>query len=218
MSDTKKGLFITIEGCDGSGKTTVLNYALSKLRDEGYQIYSTREPGGSKISEQIRNIILDKNNTEEDLKTEALLFAASRRQHLVDVVIPRLNNGEVVISDRYLDSSLAYQGYARGVGIDEVYNINMFATDNKLPDLTVYFDIDPIIGLKRISSGRGEKEDRLDKEKLSFHQKVHEGYAIVAKRFSNRFVVVDASKPLQEVEDKVYKILKDKIDSYLQGK
>lgn len=216
MAD-KKGLFITIEGCDGSGKTTVLNFVLSKLAEEGYKIHSTREPGGSKIAEQIRTIILDKNNTDEDIRTEALLYAASRRQHLVDIVLPILNEGGIVVSDRYIDSSLAYQGYARGIGIEEVYQINMFATEHKLPDMTIYFNIDPVIGLQRISAGRQEKADRLDREKLEFHQKVHQGYQEVIKKYPARFVVVDASRPLNEVEGEVYFLLKKKLDEYLKG-
>lgn len=211
----KKGLFITIEGGDGSGKTTVLSFVIERLRKEGYDIFLTREPGGNKISEQIRKIILDKNNTEEDKKTEALLYAASRRQHMVETVFPLLDAGKIVISDRYIDSSLVYQGYARGIGIDEVYGINMFATDGRLPDLTILFDIKPEEGLKRIAAHRGQDADRLDREKLEFHQRVHEGYQIIKERFKDRFSVVDASKPLEEVEKEVYGILKTRIDSYL---
>jgi len=216
MAD-KKGLFITIEGCDGSGKTTVLNHVLSRLTKEGYKIHPTREPGGSKIAEQIRTIILDKNNIDEDVRTEALLYAAARRQHLVDIVLPILNRGGIVVSDRYIDSSLAYQGYARGIGIDEVYQINMFATEHKLPDMTIYFNIDPIIGLKRISAGRKEKADRLDREKLEFHQKAYKGYQEVIKKYPARFVIVDASRPIAEVEAEVYFLLKKKLDEYLRG-
>jgi dTMP kinase len=192
---------------------------MDRLAKEGYELHFTREPGGSKISEQIRNVILDKKNTEMDPKTEALLYAASRRQHMEEIVLPLLNQGKIVISDRYIDSSLAYQGYARGIGIDEVYNINLFAIDNRLPDWTIYFEIPPELGLKRIAKGRGEASDRLDLEKLSFHQKVHEGYQILNKRFASRFVLIDASKPLEEVEKNVYEILKQKIDAYLnEGK
>lgn len=216
MAD-KKGLFITIEGCDGSGKTTVLNHVLSRLTKEGYKIHPTREPGGSKIAEQIRTIILDKNNIDEDVRTEALLYAAARRQHLVDIVLPILNRGGIVVSDRYIDSSLAYQGYARGIGIDEVYQINMFATEHKLPDMTIYFNIDPAIGLKRISAERKEKADRLDREKLEFHQKVYKGYQEVIKKYPARFVIVEASRPIDEVEAEVYFLLKKKLDEYLRG-
>jgi dTMP kinase len=211
----KKGLFITLEGGDGSGKTTVLKEVVARLHKVGYDVAFTREPGGSKISEEIRNIILDKKNTEMDAKTEALLYAASRRQHLSEIVLPLLKQGKVVISDRYVDSSLAYQGYARGLGIDEVLKINMFAIDNKMPDATIYFDIKPEQGLKRIALSRGKDSDRLDNETLAFHTKVHEGYEILKKRFADRYVIIDASKPLKEVEDDVYAIVLSKIQSYL---
>ena len=131
----KRGLFISFEGCDGCGKTTALNLVKEKLHALNIDPLFTREPGGSKIAEQIRNIILDPKNTEEDCRTEALLYAASRRQHLIDVVLPALEEGRMVISDRYLDSSLAYQGHARGIGIKEVLSINEFAMASILTSL-----------------------------------------------------------------------------------
>ena len=133
MKCMKKGLFITIEGPDGSGKTTVSKAVADKLLAEGYQVRYTREPGGSAISEKIRDIILDPANTEMDPRTEALLYAASRRQHLVDIVLPLIEQGVTVISDRFVDSSIAYQGYGRQIGADEVYAINAFAIENYMP-------------------------------------------------------------------------------------
>ena len=133
-------LFISIEGPDGSGKTTIAKMVVDKLNNEGYKTLYTREPGGVKMAENIRDIILDVKNTNSDARCEALLYAASRRQHLVEKVIPALNDGYIVISDRFVDSSLAYQGYARGIGIDEVYSINMFAIDKAWPDLTILLD------------------------------------------------------------------------------
>ena len=124
------GKFITIEGPEGSGKTTVAKRLVEKLTEEGYQVVYTREPGGVTIAERIRDIILDVNNTNLDPRSEALLYAASRRQHLVEKVLPALESGKIVICDRFVDSSLAYQGYARNIGIDEIYNINMFAINN----------------------------------------------------------------------------------------
>ena len=138
-------MFITLEGPEGSGKTTAVEAAVKKLEEMGYQIVRTREPGGTPISEQIRNVILDKANTAMDGRTEALLYAASRRQHLVEKVWPALKEGKIVICDRYLDSSLAYQGAARGLGIDEILNVNLFATENTWPDLTLLFDLKPEI-------------------------------------------------------------------------
>ena len=166
-----KGLFITFEGCEGSGKTSVITKLTEYLENKGYKVYKTREPGGSKIAEDIRNVILDVNNTNMDKITEALLYAASRRQHLVEKVIPYLNDGYIVICDRYLDSSLAYQGHARGIGIDKVYDINISATEGLLPDLTVYMDVEPKIGLNRIHNNNRE-QNRLDLEKINFHEKV----------------------------------------------
>ena len=143
-------MFITFEGPDGSGKSTIIKKLYEKLVKEGYDILLTREPGGTPISEKIRDIILDNNNTNLDYRTEALLYAASRRQHLVEKIWPALKRGEIVLCDRYLDSSLAYQGYARGIGIEEVYSINLFATDNQLPDVTFFFDLNAEEGLNRI--------------------------------------------------------------------
>ena len=145
-------MFITIEGPEGSGKTTAVNAAVEQLEKMGYQIVRTREPGGTPIAEQIRNVILDKNNTAMDKRTEALLYAASRRQHLVEKVWPALKEGKIVICDRYLDSSLAYQGGARDLGVDNILQVNNFATEGTFPDLTLLFDIEPELGLARIAA------------------------------------------------------------------
>lgn len=202
-----KGLFISFEGCDGSGKTSILNALKEKLALEGIEIILTREPGGNKIAEQIRNVILDKQNTEMDAKTEALLYAASRRQHLVENVWPLLKQGKIIISDRYIDSSLAYQGYARGLGIDEVYNINMFATDNSLPSLTILFDISPELGIKRIQSNSNREVNRLDLEVSDFHKKVYQGYLQIAKKYPSRIKIIDASKSFDEVLAQAYDLV-----------
>lgn len=192
-------MFITLEGPEGSGKTTAVNYAVSKLEKMGYQIVRTREPGGTPIAEQIRNVILDKANTAMDKRTEALLYAASRRQHLVEKVWPALKEGKIVVCDRYLDSSLAYQGGARGLGIDNVLNINMFATEGTFPDLTLLFDIEPEIGLARIAANANREVNRLDLEKLEFHKTVRNTFLELAKRYPERFVIIDASKSQEEV-------------------
>lgn len=202
-----KGLFISFEGCDGSGKTSILNALKEKLALQGIEIILTREPGGNKIAEQIRNVILDKQNTEMDAKTEALLYAASRRQHLVENVWPLLKQGKIIISDRYIDSSLAYQGYARGLGIDEVYNINMFATDNSLPSLTILFDISPELGIKRIQSNSNREVNRLDLEVSDFHKKVYQGYLQIAKKYPTRIKIIDASKSFDEVLQQAYNLV-----------
>lgn len=192
-------MFITLEGPEGSGKTTAVEAAVKKLTEMGYQIVRTREPGGTPISEQIRNVILDKENTAMDPRTEALLYAASRRQHLVEKVWPAIKEGKIVICDRYLDSSLAYQGGARNLGIENILNINLFATENTWPDLTLLFDLDPKIGLERISRNANREVNRLDLEKLDFHNKVRNTFLELAKRYPERFVIIDASKSQEEV-------------------
>ncbi len=201
-----KGLFITFEGCEGSGKTSLINRLVAYLETKNIKVYKTREPGGSKIAEDIRNVILDVNNTNMDSITEALLYAASRRQHLVEKVIPYLEEGYVVICDRYLDSSLAYQGHARGIGIDKVYDINVAATNGMMPDLTIYIDLEPSIGLARIHNNNRE-QNRLDLEKLSFHNKVYEGYDIVRKRFSDRIKTVDGNQTREKVLEDTIKLI-----------
>jgi dTMP kinase len=192
-------MFITIEGPEGSGKTTAVNTAVKKLEELGYQIVRTREPGGTPIAEQIRNVILDKANTNMDPRTEALLYAASRRQHLVEKVWPALKEGKIVICDRYLDSSLAYQGGARKLGIENVLNVNLFATENTFPDLTLLFDINPEEGLKRISLNANREVNRLDLEKLEFHNDVRNSFLLLAEKYPERFVVIDASLSKDEV-------------------
>ena len=200
-----KGLFISFEGGDGSGKTTALRYILQELQQRGYDVVYTREPGGSEIAEQIRRVILDVDNTNMEVRTEALLYAASRRQHLVEKIIPALEAGKIVLCDRFVDSSLAYQGYARHIGIDEVYNINLFAIDNYMPDLTIYFDVTPEVGLSRVGSRGGM--DRLDKESLTFHQEVHEGYRLVCERYPERIKVINADQSEEEVKQQAMELL-----------
>ena len=204
-------MFITLEGPEGSGKTTAVDFAVKKLEEMGYQIVRTREPGGTPIAEQIRNVILDKANTAMDERTEALLYAASRRQHLVEKVWPALKEGKIVICDRYLDSSLAYQGGARGLGVDNILNINNFATEGTFPDLTLLFDIDPKIGLARISANADREVNRLDLEKLDFHNKVRSTFLELAKRYPERFVIIDASKSREEVADATLKAMLSRI-------
>lgn len=193
------GLFIVFEGGEGSGKSTMLERTYEWLIDNNKECIKTREPGGIRISEEIRNVILDKDNTEMDGRTEALLYAAARRQHLVEKVIPALNMGKIVLCDRFIDSSLAYQGYARGLGIDEIMKINEFAIDGCMPDLSIFFDIDPEEGLSRINKDNNREVNRLDLEKMDFHNKVREGYNILLKRYGNRVKKIDASKSIDEV-------------------
>ena len=204
-------MFITFEGGEGAGKSTAIKRIVEKLTSEGYEIVLTREPGGTPIAEEIRNVILDKKNTAMDPRTEALLYAASRRQHLVEKVIPALNEGKLVLCDRFIDSSLAYQGGAREIGIDNVYNMNLFATEGMLPDLTILFDIKPEEGLARIAANSQREVNRLDVEKLAFHNKVRDSFHELAKRFPERFVIIDASKGPDEVFEESYKAIEDRL-------
>ena len=204
-------MFIPIEGPEGSGKTTAVDTAVKELEKMGYQIVRTREPGGTPIAEQIRNVILDKNNTAMDQRTEALLYAASRRQHLVEKVWPALKEGKIVICDRYLDSSLAYQGGARGLGIDNILNVNMFATEGTFPDLTLLFDLSPEVGLARIAANSDREVNRLDLEKMEFHTKVRNTFLELAKRYPERFVVIDASQSREEVAKKTLEVMLSRI-------
>lgn len=204
------GCFITFEGTEGSGKTTIIKKIEAYYKARGFKVIATREPGGSEIAEQIRNVILDVKNLKMDAVTEAMLYAASRRQHLIDVIIPYLKQGYIVFCDRFIDSSLAYQGWGRGLGIDKVYQMNLLATDGILPDLTVYIDVDPQVGIKRIKENK-RAEDRLDLEDLAFHQKVYSGYREVAKRFKDRFVTVEGNRTADAVYLDVLKI----IDEYI---
>lgn len=204
-------IFITFEGGEGSGKTTVLKEIDKLLQADGYKTILTREPGGTPISEQIREVILDKKNTKMEARTEALLYAASRRQHLVEKIWPAIKEGKVVLCDRYLDSSLAYQGVARNLGVDEVLNMNMFATEGTFPDLTLFFDIEPELGLQRIAANGNREVNRLDLEKMSFHHMVRKAFLALAKRYPERIKIVDASKTLPEVIEAAYKIVKESL-------
>jgi len=208
-----KGIFITIEGPDGAGKTSVIKELIPKLEATLEQtIVSTREPGGSRIAEKIRELILDPEHTEMDVRTEALLYAASRRQHLMEKILPALANGDLVMCDRFVDSSLAYQGNARGIGMEEVASINRFATENSEPDFTLYLDIEAEVGLERIRQGKGSRQfDRLDQEKLEFHEKVREGYLKLVELYPERIAVIDASQTLEEVVQACYNIILKRI-------
>ena len=205
----KKGLFITLEGPDGSGKTTIADLLETELAKKGYEVVHTREPGGIDIAEQIRKVILDPKNTAMDARTEALLYAASRRQHLVERVIPALQANKIVLCERFLESSLAYQGYGRNIGFDEVLKINEFAIDGVMPDLTIFLDIDEAEGLKRIS-GRDFK-DRLDLESIEFHHRVSQGYAEVKRVFKDRIVCIDASNPIEKVLSDCLEVIMDRL-------
>jgi dTMP kinase len=201
------GKFITFEGTDGSGKTSIIQKVSAYYTAKGFLVLVTREPGGIRISEKIRDIILDKANIEMDPRTEALLFAASRRQHLVEKIIPALEKGILVICDRFVDSSLVYQGNARGLGVDEVLEINQFAIENRFPDLTIFVDVPPEIAIARLFQNAGRKIDRLDLETREFHQLVYEGYHTLMHRFPNRIKAIDGVGTIEEVSARAIALL-----------
>ena len=199
------GYFITFEGGEGTGKTTIITYLSKYLKDKGYDVISTREPGGIEIAEQIRRIILDVKNTKMDYRTEALLYAASRTQHLAEKVIPALNENKIVLCDRYLDSSLVYQGIARNLGIENVLKVNMFALEY-MPNLTFFIDVKPEICFKRIKDNNREM-DRLDLENMDFHNMVYEGYKKVAKMYPERIVSINGDRTVEELIEDIKKII-----------
>ncbi len=207
-----KGYFISVEGGEGAGKTSAIRMIEQYLHLKGYSVVSTREPGGIPIAEQIRNVILDTGNTAMDARTEALLYAAARRQHLVEKVVPALQEGKVVLCDRFVDSSLAYQGFARGLGMDEVWSINEFAVEGMLPNLTLWFDVSPEIGLSRIHADTGRELNRLDLEKREFHQKVQEGYRKLLVRFPDRIVSINADGDMESVHNRIRNVLDARMD------
>ena len=216
MESFMKSYFISFEGPDGSGKSTVLKQVVAEIGPRlKTQYLVTREPGGSKIAEKIRQLILDPVNEEMSAKTEALLYAASRSQHMFETVIPALKAGKIVFSDRFVDSSLAYQGAGRELGIAAVKQINDFATSKIEPDLTIFLDVKPQVGLTRIAKERAGKEDRLEQEKLNFHQKVYQGYQKVIKAHPERIKVVDANKPFNLVVEDCVKIIANQLPADL---
>lgn len=201
------GYLISFEGGEGSGKSTILKLLSESLKQKGYEVICTREPGGIDIAEQIRNVILDKKNVNMDAKTEALLYAAARRQHLVEKVIPQLERGSIVLCDRYIDSSLTYQGYARGLGMEDVFNINQFAIGKYMPDLTLYLDVSPKVGLSRIQKDDGREVNRLDLESLEFHEKVREGYHKLLEQYPERIKQIDAERDIDMVFSDVLNVV-----------
>ncbi|WP_242145687.1 MULTISPECIES: dTMP kinase [unclassified Bacillus cereus group] len=206
-----KGLFVTIEGPEGSGKSTLITKLLPYFENKGQKVIATREPGGIVISEEIRTILHKQEYTMMEARTEALLYAAARRQHLVEKVMPALEADQLVLCDRFIDSSLAYQGYARGLGIDKVYEMNRFATEDCMPSLTIYLDIAPEVGLARIEKDAAREVNRLDMESVAFHHLVREGYLQIVERFKDRIVVVNADQPMENVVEEVIQLIESKL-------
>lgn len=207
-----RGIFIALEGPDGSGKSTITKLLGNYLENKGIDFIMTREPGGTLISEEIRNIILDKKNTHMSIETEALLYAAARGQHIHEKIIPSLEDGKLVLCDRFVLSSLAYQGKGRGLGIKEVKEINDFAIRGVYPDLILFFHVDPELTLKRKTKKLGG--DRLEQEGREFHKKVYEGYMEVLDMYPQNVKIIDATKSIENVLEQSIK----EVDKLLEKK
>lgn len=201
-----KGIFISFEGNDGSGKSTAVRGVKEALENLGYDVLVSREPGGSKIAEKIRTLILDNDNAGMDARTESLLYAASRREHVVKVIKPALEAKKIVLCDRYIDSSLAYQGHARKIGIEEVYEMNMYATEGLLPDLTIFVVADPEIGIARIKKNAREL-DRLEHEAIEFHKDVYQGYLNVVEKYPERIKKVNGEQALETAVNEAIEVV-----------
>lgn len=200
-----RGKFITLEGPDGSGKSTMLNLIGQYLKENGYNYIITREPGGTKIGEKIRDIIIDRDHEKMGAETEALLFAASRAQHVHEKIIPSIEEGKVVVCDRFLLSSLAYQGVGRGLGIERVKMINEFGLRGIIPDLILFFHVDPEVTLLRKTKEGG---DRLEEEGGAFHKQVYDGYMTLLRNYPENIVIIDASKSIEDVYAQTINALK----------
>lgn len=205
------GTLISFEGPEGAGKSSILEAILPLLEEKGIPYITTREPGGVDIAEKIRQVILDPDHTTMDAKTELLLYIASRRQHLVERVLPALAAGKVVLMDRFIDSSVAYQGYGRGLSVEDIEWLNQFATDGLKPDLTLYFDLDVEEGLARIARNQEREVNRLDLEGLELHYKVRKGYLALAEKEPERIVKIDASQSFEAVLADVLTILEKRL-------
>ncbi len=207
-----RGIFITMEGPDGSGKSTQIDLLKEYLESAGYDVLITREPGGNRISEAIREIILNSEYTEMSPVTEMMLYASARAQLIAEVIGPAIESGKAVISDRFVDSSLVYQGMARGLGVETVYEINKVAIGEYMPQLTIMLDLPAEVGISR---KKDQKElDRMELESLEFHKKVAAGYREMAERFPERIKRIDATLPIEEI----YDIIKGSVEGLLSSK
>jgi dTMP kinase len=203
-------MFITLEGPEGSGKTAHIKPLSEWLTAQGYKVFATREPGGTNIGEQIRTVIHDMKNTEMHARTETLLYQAARAQIVEQVIRPKLAEGTIVISDRYYDSTIAYQGYGHQQNLDQVRALVKYATGGLTPDITILLDIDVELGLKRKTQNAVEW-NRLDAYDVEFHRRVRTGYLEMVKQESKRWVVVDASRSWEEVQEELRKIVKSRM-------
>ena len=202
-------MFITLEGPEGSGKTSHLPYLVEYLRERGHIVFPTREPGGTSISEQIRDVLHDLKNAEMHPRTETLLYQAARAQIVEQVIKPRLDDGVIVISDRYYDSTIAYQGYGHQQDLEQVRALVHYATGGLVPDLTVLLDLDVEIGLKR--KKKGDEWNRMDAYTVEFHQRVRAGYLEMVKQEPNRWVVVNSERKWDDVQEELRKVILERL-------
>ncbi len=201
-----KGLFITLEGGDGAGKSTQIRNIERFFRRKGLVVVHTREPGGTPISEKLRNILLDNENSEMDPVTEMMIYAASRAQNVREKILPAIERGDIVICDRFVDSSVAYQAYGRQLG-DMVEEVNRHATGGLVPDITFWMDIDPEAGKAR--AAKAGDLDRLELEKMDFHYRVYEGYRRIAEKDPDRVKRIDAADTVDNIRDHIYECLEE---------
>jgi dTMP kinase len=206
----KKGLFITTEGTDGSGKTTQIKLLESYLKDKGFEVVVTREPGGTSIGEKIRSIILDPGNREMSYITEMMLYASARAQLVNELIRPSLAQGKVIICDRFIDSSYVYQGFGRNIDIELIEKVNSIALDGLMPDITLFFDIDPRVALARRIQSTGA--DRIEQETMDFHRKVYEGYKKLVSKYPDRIKAIESNRSI----DEIFLDVKDSIDKILE--
>lgn len=221
MTRDMTGFFLTVEGIEGCGKTTQLKRLAKHLRDAGRNVVTTKEPGGTPIGDRVRAILLDPQAEGMDALSELFLLAASRRQHMVELIEPALEKGAIVLCDRYADASVAYQGYGRGLDLQQVLDINRWATNGVTPDITLVFDLPEAAGLERARSRNTAEnnmaESRLEGEDMVFHRRVREGYLAIAKENPERFAVIDASRGIDEVFTDVLQLLRDRAPSLRLG-
>ena len=205
-----KGLFITFEGLDGSGKTTQIALLADYLKRKGHQVITTIEPGGTNLGDRIRQILLDKNNAGMSNKAETFLFEASRAELVSKVIAPALGSGKIIICDRFFDSTIAYQGIARGLGMEKIMELSLWATDGIIPDLTFLLSVDVEGGEKRLS-GSSKNRDRIESEEEKFKQRIFDGYIELARKYSGRIVLIDAKQEIKTI----FSQIRERVDKEL---
>jgi dTMP kinase len=211
-NDDTRGFLISFEGSEGSGKSTQISRIADRFEDAGYEVVVTREPGGTPIGEEIRHILMHGSDGDKMMpETELLLFAASRAQLVREVILPAVEDGKIVLCDRFMDSTTVYQGVARNIQSEPVHMINTFAVGHMTPDVTVVIDLDAEVGLERVRHRANDLPDRMEQENIQFYQKVRNGYLMLAKAMPERFIVVDGECSREELEQNIWKELRQRV-------